>query len=106
MRSFNDRKLGPKDLLAQPIGGEAYTIFNVEYTFPIYGEIKGAVFADAGNVMRRASDLGLSDMRYGVGAGLRYNLPFGPIRLDYGMNPSPRADEAEGALHFSIGVAF
>ena len=36
----------------------------------------------------------------------RYNLPFGPIRLDYGLNPSPRADEDRGAFHFSIGVAF
>jgi outer membrane translocation and assembly module TamA len=37
---------------------------------------------------------------------LRLNLPIGPIRLDYGVNPNPRADEARGALHFSFGFAF
>jgi outer membrane protein insertion porin family len=45
-------------------------------------------------------------MRYGIGPGLRYNLPIGPIRLDYGVNPNPRKDEARGAFHFSFGFAF
>jgi len=106
VRSFTERGLGPKDRNGLPLGGEAFTVFNIEYTFPIYGDVKGAVFADAGNVRPRAADFGLGDMRCGMGAGLRYNLPFGPIRLDYGLNPSPRADEDLGALNFSIGVAF
>ena len=45
-------------------------------------------------------------MRYAIGVGLRYNLPIGPVRLDYGVNPSPREDEAFGAFHFSFGFAF
>jgi hypothetical protein len=45
-------------------------------------------------------------MRYGIGPGLRYNLPIGPIRVDYGFNPNPRKDEARGAFHFSFGFAF
>ncbi len=48
----------------------------------------------------------LSDMRYGIGAGLRYKLPIGPIRLDYGVNPDPREHEDFGAFHFSFGFAF
>ncbi len=106
VRSFAERELGPKDLNGVPIGGEAFTVFNIEYTFPVYGDVKGAVFADAGNLRARAGDFSLSDMRYGVGAGLRYNLPFGPIRLDYAVNPSRRPGEDVGAFHFSIGVAF
>ena len=106
VRSFAERELGPKARNGVPVGGEAFTIFNVEYTFPLVGDLKGAVFGDAGNVRARAEDFGLGDMRYGIGAGLRYNLPFGPIRLDYGLNPSPRRDEDRGAFHFSIGVAF
>ncbi|MDQ3545439.1 MAG: BamA/TamA family outer membrane protein, partial [Verrucomicrobiota bacterium] len=105
VRSFAERELGPSNR-GNPIGGEFYTIFNVEYTFPIYGELLGAVFVDAGNLLPEASQPGLNDMRYGVGLGLRYNLPIGPIRLDYGVNPSPRQDEAFGAFHFSIGFAF
>ncbi len=106
VRSFAERDLGPHDPRGNPVGGQYYSIFNVEYTFPIYGEILGAVFVDAGNVLPDASEPGLNDMRYGIGAGLRYNLPIGPVRLDYGVNPNPREGEAFGAFHFSFGFAF
>jgi outer membrane protein assembly factor BamA len=106
VRSFDERDLGPHDPRGNPIGGEYYTIFNVEYTFPVYGELAGAVFVDAGNLLPDARSPGLNDMRYGVGVGLRYNLPIGPVRLDYGINPSPREDEKFGAFHFSFGFAF
>ena len=106
VRSFGERDLGPHDRRGNPIGGEFYTVFNVEYTFPIYGELLGAVFVDAGNLLPDARSPGLDDMRYAVGAGLRYNLPIGPMRLDYGINPSPRANEDFGAFHFSFGFAF
>jgi outer membrane protein insertion porin family len=106
VRSFGERDLGPHDRRGNPIGGEFYTIFNAEYTFPLYGEIKGAIFVDAGNLLPNASEPGFDDMRYGVGAGLRYDLPIGPIRLDYGVNPDPRPTEDFGAFHFSFGFAF
>ncbi len=106
VRSFDERDLGPHDRGGNPIGGEFFTIFNVEYTFPLYGELLGAVFVDAGNLLPDARSPGLNDLRYGVGAGLRYNLPIGPVRLDYGVNPSPHSDEAFGAFHFSFGFAF
>jgi outer membrane protein insertion porin family len=106
VRSFGERELGPHDRRGNPIGGEFYTIFNVEYTFPLYGELKGAVFVDAGNLLPDASEPGFDDMRYGIGAGLRYDLPIGPVRLDYGVNPDPRPTEDFGAFHFSFGFAF
>ncbi len=49
---------------------------------------------------------GFDDMRYAIGLGLRYRLPIGPIRLDYGYNPDQRAGEDVGAFHFSFGFAF
>jgi outer membrane protein assembly factor BamA len=106
VRSFSEYTLGPRDKNGYPLGGEAFTVFNLEYTFPIIGDLFGAVFTDAGNVISDAANFGLEDMRYAVGAGLRYNLPIGSIRLDYGLNPSPRDGEAQGAWNFAIGVAF
>ena len=106
VRSFGERDLGPHDRSGNPIGGEFFTIFNVEYTFPLYEEFLGAVFIDAGNLLPDARSPGLNDLRYAIGAGLRYNLPIGPVRLDYGVNPSPRDGEAFGAFHFSFGFAF
>src|SRR5881296_2743833 len=106
VRSFAERDLGPHDNHGHPVGGEFFTVFNVEYTFPIFGELQGAVFTDAGNLLPSSEDVGLNDMRYAIGAGLRYKLPVGPIRLDYGVNPDPHEYEDFGAFHFSFGFAF
>jgi outer membrane protein assembly complex protein YaeT len=106
VRSFGERELGPHDNHGHPVGGEFFTVFNVEYTFPIFGELQGAVFTDAGNLLPTSEDIGLNDMRYAIGGGLRYKLPVGPIRLDYGVNPDPREFEDFGAFHFSFGFAF
>jgi outer membrane protein insertion porin family len=106
VRSFGERDLGPHDPKGHPIGGEFFTVFNVEYTFPIFGELQGALFTDAGNLLPTSEEPGLDDMRYAIGAGLRYKLPIGPIRLDYGVNPDPHEDEDFGAFHFSFGFAF
>ena len=106
VRSFGERTLGPHDPKGNPIGGEFYTIFNVEYTFPIYGELQGATFFDAGNLLPTSEHPSLDDMRYALGLGLRYKLPIGPIRLDYGWNPDRREDEDFGAFHLSFGFAF
>ncbi|HWY49998.1 MAG TPA: BamA/TamA family outer membrane protein [Chthoniobacterales bacterium] len=106
VRSFGERDLGPLDPKGNPIGGEFYTVFNVEYTFPIYGELQGALFFDAGNLLPTSEEPGVDDMRYGLGGGLRYKLPIGPIRLDYGWNPDRQQGEDFGAFHFSFGFAF
>ena len=114
VRSFTERDLGPYDKISgYPIGGQAFTILNAEYQFPIPkapADLKGAVFVDAGNLKSRAEDVGFSNLRYAVGAGIRYNLPIGPLRLDYGQNPAPyhhgRHREHTGAFQFSFGFAF
>jgi outer membrane protein insertion porin family len=106
VRSFGERDLGPLDRHDNPLGGEFYTVFNAEYTFPIFGELQGALFTDAGNLLPTSEDPGLDNMRYAIGFGLRYKLPIGPIRLDYGVNPDPHPGEDFGAFHFSFGFAF
>lgn len=104
VRSFAERRLGPRDLVTgNPIGGLAYTITNVEFNFPIYGDLRGAVFYDLGNLTQ---NLSFSGLRTGAGGGVRYNLPIGPLRIDYGINPSPQPGESRGALHISFGIAF
>ena len=105
VRSFAEFELGPKDSSNNPIGGDTFTIFNVELDFPLIGNLVGATFVDAGSVGHSVSE-GVGTMRYGIGGGLRYNLPVGPIRFDYGLNPDPRSGEKQGAFHFSFGFAF
>src|ERR1700736_3818070 len=68
VRSFSERDLGPHDRRGHPLGGEFFTVFNAEYTFPIYGELQGALFVDAGNLLPSSDDPGFNDMRYAIGA--------------------------------------
>ena len=106
VRSFGERDLGPHDNHGHPVGGEFFTVFNVEYTFPIFGELQGAIFTDAGNLLPSSEDIGLNDMRYAIGAGLRYKLPVGPIRLDYGVNPDPRPVRGFRRVPFQFRLCF
>lgn len=105
VRSFAERELGPRDSTDYPVGGQSFATYNVEFVYPIAGGLQGALFLDAGSVGTDGFT-GINDLRYGIGAGLRYGLPVGPLRLDYGVNPAPRAGEAFGAFHFSFGFAF
>ena len=104
VRSFLERRLGPTDWHGYPIGGDTITTFNAEYQFPLYGSLIGAIFADAGSVDASPTTMGL--MRYGVGPGIRYASPVGPLRIDLGLNPDRRTGERRMVIHVSFGMAF
>ena len=106
VRSFRERTLGPVDKHSYPVGGEMFSVFNAELTFPLYGSMQGAAFVDAGNVAEKYNNFSFDGMRYAIGLGLRYKLPIGPLRLDFGANPAPKKDEDFGAYHFTFGFAF
>ncbi len=107
VRSFTENDLGPKDASGNPLGGEAWSVVSVEWRNTIRGNLDGALFYDLGNVTVQYEDyfdfLGYRDA---VGIGLRYQLPVGPVRLDWGINPNPADDEVSSVLHFSVGMAF
>ena len=46
------------------------------------------------------------DLRTDVGAGIRWNSPFGPLRVDFGINLSPKGDEKGSNFGFSAGAGF
>ncbi len=104
VRSFPERRLGPTDWHGYPIGGDTFTTFNIEYQFPIYGSLIGAVFADAGSVGANPESVGR--MRYGVGPGVRYASPVGPLRVDVGFNPDRSSGERHMMIQISFGMAF
>ena len=106
VRGFPQRELGPQDRRGNPIGGQFYTTLNAEAALPVFKGFKVAGFYDAGNLLADHEDASLDDMRYSAGVGLRYDLPIGPLRLDYGWNLDPKEDESSGAFHFGIGVSF
>jgi outer membrane protein assembly complex protein YaeT len=66
-----------------PLGGNSVFVANAEYRFPIFSTVGGAVFVDVGNVFAKTA-ISFGDLRYGVGTGLRYLSPIGPLRFDVG----------------------
>lgn len=69
---------------------------NLEYRFPILGDLHGATFLDSGNIWLIRNDPErpggqlkwghfLKDLALGTGVGLRYVLPFIVIRVDMGI---------------------
>jgi outer membrane protein insertion porin family len=102
VRSFYETELSPKDNNNHPIGGLARSIFNAEYDVPIFGDLVGAVFMDAGGTGNTPFD----NFATAVGGGVRYNLPIGPVRVDYGVNPAPRKNQSQSVLSLSFGFAF
>lgn len=109
VRSFAQRELGPVTPGGTPLGGTSALFASAELSYEVISNLEFAVFADAGSLGRGKSSSPLSfssDFRYAVGAGMRYLLPFGPIRVDYGHNPNKRVGEGSGMLHVTVGFAF
>ena len=108
VRSFDERRLGPQSRDGTPLGGTQTETVSGEVSYEIIPNLELATFVDAGSLSLAKGSWApeFSDMRYAAGLGLRYRLPFGPLRIDYGVNLNRKQGEAIGALHIGFGFAF
>jgi len=106
LRGFDYRDVGPKDVYGEPVGGNTYFNGTIEYTIPVVERVRFALFFDVGEVDADAYKLG-HNILADVGAGVRLNLPVGPLRLDYGW-PIITDDRSgkTGRIQFSVGYQF
>ncbi|WET04745.1 BamA/TamA family outer membrane protein [Flavobacterium sp. YJ01] len=101
---------------------------SIEYRFKIFGDVKGALFADAGNIWNVLDNVvdpkakfdnlnDLEEIALGTGFGLRYDLSFFVIRLDLGFKTyNPAHDKGDrwfkeynfghSVLNFGINYPF
>jgi outer membrane protein insertion porin family len=109
----------PLIVKGDPVGGNVISLVNFELRFPIWRNLRGVAFSDNGAVFRDLHEFSFSEWRHNVGFGFRYETPFGPLRVDYGLKldrrtfrsincPDPRVPCAEslGRWHVSLGHAF
>jgi outer membrane protein insertion porin family len=84
-----DPHVAPADaFIPSPLGGTTLLEANVEYRFPLWRELRGAVFVDAGFVGgRQAARVGEGAWAITPGIGARYATAVGPIRVDLGFRP-------------------
>jgi outer membrane protein assembly complex protein YaeT len=114
IRGWGRYEVSPLSLSGLPIGGNSMFLFSSELRAHIAGNFGAVAFLDTGNVWARSWGISLGDLRYAVGAGLRYQTPIGPVRLDFGyqLNPIPgliingQPQSRQWRVHFSIGQAF
>ncbi|MEA5582975.1 BamA/TamA family outer membrane protein [Nodularia harveyana UHCC-0300] len=85
--------------------GRTYVQASVEYRFPVFSVVSGALFfdvgSDLGSTTRSAEVLNKNGSGYGYGLGMRVQSPLGPIRIDYGLN-----DDGDSRINFGIGERF
>ena len=64
------------------VRGDRMMLASAEARLPVAPGIQGALFLDYGNAWKREESFSLTDLRAGLGVGLRLLSPIGPIRLD------------------------
>ena len=107
VRGFESRSLGPIDpILGVPLGGKGVLIINQEIRFPVFWRLRGVGFFDAGNAFAEPSDISFAELRSSAGAGVRLELPFGLLRVDWAKAIGPRVGEDPWQLIVSLGHAF
>lgn len=106
VRGFRTDTLGPKNILGNPLGGDAVFILNQELRFPIKSIVDGTAFVDAGNVYPDVRDFRPWKLRTATGLGVRLWTPYFLLRLDYGINVRRKPGEDFGRFFFSIGQTF
>lgn len=129
-RAWQPYSLGPGSSGAKDDFNEANMkiALSGEFRFKILGELKGALFADAGNIWNVYDNVvdekstftgfkSLKDSALGSGFGLRYDLSFFVLRFDFGFktyNPANNPGKkwfreynfANSVLNFGINYPF
>jgi outer membrane protein insertion porin family len=117
LRSFLVASLVPEDVAQQILkgeleitdvairGGDFWWNPRVEFRLPLTDLFGIGLFAEAGNLwVDPSAGFNPFALRYGLGGGVRFSTPVGPIAIDGGLNPDRRPWEDVGAVHFAVGL--
>lgn len=104
VRGYGLRDIGVSQADGSVEPGRYMALASVEWQRPVWrngvrSPWETALFIDAGAVAEKPADL---KPRWGVGGGVRYNSPVGPLRLDLAYGVKTR----EWRLHFNVGFSF
>ncbi len=106
IRGFERDLVGPvtidDDGSVRPDGGGALLVLNQELRIPVWGGLRLAVFADAGQVWETWSDAD-GELAVGAGLGIRYATPIGPLWADVAWPVANRGSSEPGA-RFYVGI--
>ena len=114
MRGWGVYELSPLSASGEPVGGKSLLSATAEARVPIFKRFRAAVFIEAGNVWQDPWSMRLGDLRYDTGPGVRFDTPFGLIRVDFGYQLRPleglridgQPQRSRWRFNFGIGEAF
>jgi translocation and assembly module TamA len=98
IRGYAYKELGPKDSQGNVIGGKFLTVLSLEYEKAVFDNWGVSVFVDSGDAFNADNIL----LKTGVGLGVRWYSPFGPVRVDFAV-PLNEADSSF-QIHFAAGA--
>lgn len=96
VRGYGYRSLGPTDAEGNNLGGRYLLESSIEYQYELVENWRVATFVDHGNAVENFND----SLKTGIGAGVRWVSPVGPLRLDVAHGLNDRA----WRIHFSMGL--
>jgi translocation and assembly module TamA len=107
IRGFGYQKVGPSFANNPdfPTGGTAISAGGVELRQRFGRNFGAAAFIDAGQVSAKIKFVP-DALRVGVGAGIRYYTPIGPIRFDVAVPASRRAGDDAFEIYIGLGQTF
>lgn len=108
IRGYRYQSVGPQfpPPISTPIGGTAISVASLEFRQRLGGNWGAALFADSGQV---SSSLRLlsSAIYTGVGTGVRYYTPVGPVRFDVAVPTKRNSSSTDNyEIYIGIGQAF
>ena len=105
VRGYSYQSINPRLPDNTPRGGLSLFETSLEVRRDIGQKFQAVAFIDAGAIGFQETP-NFNNLRYGAGVGVRYKLPFGPVRADIAIPLDKREGDAEFQLYISIGQAF
>ncbi len=107
LRGFEERDVGPRDSLDEPLGGKTYGMFTAEYSLDVVKPVRFAIFYDAGFVNTKAYDFNPTGYNDDFGIGLRLFVAGAPLSLDFGIPlTGDKTNKKGNQFNFSFGTRF
>ncbi len=107
VRGYTYQGVGPHYADGTPQGGLALVETSLELRRRLTDKFGGVLFIDSGSVSTSQTP-DLRQVFSGVGVGLRYNLGFAPIRVDFAVPLNKPVGVSQGSfqVYLSVGQAF
>ena len=105
VRGFEYQGVGPRLPDNTPRGGLSLFETSIEIRRDVWRDFQAVAFIDAGAIGFQETP-NFNNLRFGAGVGVRYKLPFGPIRADIAFPLERRVGDANFQIYVSIGQAF